>query len=143
MDRSGKDAAAHAAETVRITSAHTSHSERIRGRQRRYLISMGIRTVCFILAVVADGWLRWGFIIAAVVLPYFAVIAANAAGEVDDGGPEPFVDDSRRMLERGPAADETAGETADGSDRHRQAGHTEPIDEAGWSRHTGWSEQTG
>ena len=139
MDRSGKDAAAHAAETVRITSAHTSHSERIRGRQRRYLISMGIRTVCFILAVVADGWLRWGFIIAAVVLPYFAVIAANAAGEVDDGGPEPFVDDSRRMLERGPAADETA----DGSDHHRRDGHTEPVDEAGWSRHTGWSEQTG
>ena len=128
MDRTGKDAAAHA-ETVRITSAHTSHSERIRGRQRRYLISMGIRTVCFILAVVADGALRWGFIIAAVVLPYFAVIAANAAGEVDDGGPEPFVDDSRPMLEAGP--------NADGSDTPGQAGHP------GGTEHTGWTEQTG
>ena len=116
MDRTGRDAAAHA-QTVRITSAHTSHSERIRGRQRRYLISMGIRTLCFVLAVVTDGWLRWAFIIAAVVLPYFAVIVANAAGEVDDGGPEPFVDDSRLMLEPGPsaAADDPSGE----------AGHTE------------------
>jgi Protein of unknown function (DUF3099) len=112
MDRTGRDAAAHA-RSVRITSAHTSHSERIRGRQTRYLISMGVRTVCFILAVVTDGWLRWGFIIAAVVLPYFAVIAANAAGEVDDGGPEPFVDDSRLMLEPGPGGgeDDETGQT--------------------------------
>jgi hypothetical protein len=119
MDRTGKDDAAHA-ETVRITSAHTRHSERIRGRQRRYLISMGIRTVCFILAVVADGWMRWAFIIAAAVLPYFAVIAANAAGEVDDGAPEPFVDNSRPMLEAGPGADE------DG-----------PTDQSGWTEQTG------
>jgi len=103
MDRTGRDASAHTP-TVRITSAHAGHSERIRGRQRRYLISMGIRTVCFVLAVVTDGWLRWAFIVAAVVLPYFAVIVANAAGEVDDGGPEPFVDDSRLMLEPGPSA---------------------------------------
>src|SRR5262249_13087773 len=130
MDSTGKDAAAHA-ETVRITSAHTSHSERIRGRQRRYLISMGIRTVCFLLAVVADGWLRWAFIIAAVVLPYFAVIAANAAGEVDDGGPEPFVDDSRLMLEPGPSTDERdparqAGDRAH-TDRAERSGRTEPT----------------
>ena len=144
MDRNGKDAAAHAAETVRITSAHTSHSERIRGRQRRYLISMGIRTVCFILAVVADGWLRWAFIIAAVVLPYFAVIAANAAGEVDDGGPEPFVDDGRLMLEPGPGAA--------GADPSRPAGHTEQTQhtrytqytgETGWNEPGGWAEQPG
>ena len=128
MDRTGKDAAAHA-ETVRITSAHTSHSERIRGRQRRYLISMSIRTVCFILAVVADGWLRWTFIIAAVVLPYFAVIAANAAGEVDDGGPEPFVDDTRPMLEAGPSAD--------GSEAPGPTGHTGDPEQNGWTEQTG------
>jgi hypothetical protein len=102
MDRTGRNGDAHA-ESVRITSAHAGHSERVRGRQRRYLLSMGIRTLCFVLAVVTDGWLRWGFIIAAVVLPYFAVIVANASGEVDDEGPEPYVDTSRPMLERGPS----------------------------------------
>ncbi|MDQ4085602.1 MAG: DUF3099 domain-containing protein [Actinomycetota bacterium] len=102
MDRTGRHAAA-GAESVRITSAHAGHSERIRGRQRRYLVSMGVRTVCFVLAVVTDGALRWGFIVAAVVLPYFAVIVANAGGEVDDDGPEPFVDTSRPMLEPGPS----------------------------------------
>jgi hypothetical protein len=90
--------------SVRITSAQTSHSERVRGRQTRYLISMGIRTLCFVLAVVTDGALRWAFIVGAVVLPYVAVIAANASGEVDRDVPEPFVDDSRPMLEAGPSA---------------------------------------
>jgi Protein of unknown function (DUF3099) len=88
--------------SVRITSAQTSHSERVCGRQTRYLISMGIRTLCFVLAVVTDGALRWAFIVGAVVLPYVAVIAANASGEVDRDVPEPFVDDSRPMLEAGP-----------------------------------------
>jgi Protein of unknown function (DUF3099) len=102
MDRTGHNGPADA-ESVRITSAHAGHSERVAGRQRRYLVSMGIRTVCFVLAVVTDGWLRWAFIVAAVVLPYFAVIVANASGEVDDDGPEPYVDTSRPMLERGPS----------------------------------------
>ena len=102
MDRTGRDAAGEA-DSVRITSAHTSHSERVRGRQRRYLVSMGIRTACFVLAVVTDGALRWGFIVAAVVLPYFAVIVANASGEVDDDGPAPFVGPGRPMLEPGPS----------------------------------------
>lgn len=50
---------------------------------RRYLVSMGIRTVCFILAVVALAVLHWTVIgwtlvFAAVVLPYIAVVMANA-----------------------------------------------------------------
>jgi hypothetical protein len=53
------------------------------GRMRRYLWSMGIRTVCFVLAVVALGVLHWtvvgwGLVIAAVILPYIAVVVANA-----------------------------------------------------------------
>jgi Protein of unknown function (DUF3099) len=52
-------------------------------RMRRYLLSMGIRTVCFLLAVVALAVLHWtvvGWILvtAALVLPYIAVVAANA-----------------------------------------------------------------
>jgi Protein of unknown function (DUF3099) len=103
MSRTGRTAPPHDG-SVRITAAHTGHSERLRGRQRRYLVSMGVRTLCFVLAVATDGTLRWVFIVAAVVLPYVAVVMANAAGEVDRGAPEPFVNDRRRMLEAGPSA---------------------------------------
>jgi Protein of unknown function (DUF3099) len=73
-------------ESVRITSAQTSHSERVRGRQTRYLISMGIRTLCFVAAIlVGDGWLRWVLIVAAVILPYIAVVMANAVSSKSDG----------------------------------------------------------
>ncbi|KQY64384.1 MULTISPECIES: DUF3099 domain-containing protein [unclassified Nocardioides] len=65
-------------EAVRITTAAPSPAVEIAGRQRRYLISMGIRTVCFVGAVVVgDGWLRWVLVVGAVFLPYLAVVFAN------------------------------------------------------------------
>ena len=45
---------------------------------RKYLISMGIRVVCFVGAALTTGWLRWTLVAAAVLLPLFAVIVANA-----------------------------------------------------------------
>jgi hypothetical protein len=42
---------------------------------------MGVRTVCFLLAVVTDGWLRWVFIAGAVLLPYLSVVFANSGRE--------------------------------------------------------------
>jgi len=78
-------------EPVRITTAERSRSDDINARQRRYLISMGVRTLCFILAVVSIGhWFMWGFIIASFILPYVAVIMANAGSSPDPGGPDPF-----------------------------------------------------
>ena len=47
----------------------------------RYLVSMGVRTACFLLAVVVHGPLRWVFVLAAIVLPYIAVVFANAGRE--------------------------------------------------------------
>ena len=47
----------------------------------RYLVSMGVRTACFLLAVVVHGPLRWMFVLAAIVLPYIAVVFANAGRE--------------------------------------------------------------
>lgn len=49
----------------------------------RYLLSMAIRTISFILAVVALTVLHWAvvgwlLVIAAVILPYIAVVVANA-----------------------------------------------------------------
>ncbi len=51
----------------------------------RYAVSQGIRMVCFILAgVTALMWQSWwsmAFVAAAVVLPYVAVVDANAGGD--------------------------------------------------------------
>ncbi|MBY9073464.1 DUF3099 domain-containing protein [Nocardioides sp. WL0053] len=89
----------HDSDAVRITSATRSHSDDIASRQRRYVISMTIRTVCFLLAVVfAGGFLMWIFIIASFVLPYVAVVVANAGAAPDPGGPEDF-DPGRKQIE--------------------------------------------
>ena len=64
-----------------ITGAQPSLSEDIRGRQRRYVIAMAVRTVCVVLAAVC--WQRFPlpaavFLAGGVVIPYVAMIAANA-----------------------------------------------------------------
>jgi Protein of unknown function (DUF3099) len=93
----------HDAGSFRITTASRSRSDDIAARQRRYLISMGIRTVCFVLGVVFIGhWFGWAFIIASFVLPYIAVVMANAGSTLDDGGPEPFRPDPSRKSIEGP-----------------------------------------
>jgi hypothetical protein len=61
-----------------VTTAAESLAEEQAHRIRRYLVTMGIRTVCFVLAVVTSGWLRWACVSLAVVLPYIAVVLANA-----------------------------------------------------------------
>jgi len=65
---------------VRITTAAASREEDIRARQHRYVWSMGFRTLCFVAAVViGHGVVMWLLIVAALVLPYVAVVMANAA----------------------------------------------------------------
>lgn len=71
----------HAHEAVNITSAQPGRSVDLHRRQLRYLISMLIRTVCFVLAVVASGPLRWVFVACAILLPYVAVVFANTASK--------------------------------------------------------------
>ena len=72
--------------SVRITTAPTSAADDIASRQRRYLISMAIRTACVIGAVaVGPGVLRWVLFAGAVLLPYVAVVFANAGNHRDDG----------------------------------------------------------
>jgi uncharacterized membrane protein YfcA len=62
-----------------ITSAAQAHSDDLDTRIKRYLISMAIRTVCFILVLVIHSPARWVFAVLAIVLPYIAVVMANAA----------------------------------------------------------------
>lgn len=70
---------------VRITTAGASRDQDISARQRRYVLSMGFRTLCFVAAViVGHGVVMWILIVAAVVLPYVAVVMANAASSKSD-----------------------------------------------------------
>src|SRR5262245_31683666 len=99
----------HSQAPVRITTAATSRGDDISARQRRYVISMGIRTVCFIAAVaVGPGWLRWVLIVGAIFLPYVAVVMANAANGRDDGFALLGGVDGARELPKGEDEDDTS-----------------------------------
>ena len=60
-------------------------SEDIAYREKRYLIMMGIRLVCFVTAVVVfvngGGWLTAIPAVGAIAIPYFAVVFANGGRE--------------------------------------------------------------
>ncbi|MBB5789456.1 DUF3099 domain-containing protein [Jiangella mangrovi] len=84
-----------------VTTAAAPHSDDLASRQRRYLIMMGIRIACLPLAVVTQGWLRWVFILGAVVLPYVAVVIANAASQPRRSALSPVVPPPRLALPPG------------------------------------------
>lgn len=75
------------AEAPRITTAGRSHSDEVWSREKRYIITMAIRTLCFLLAagfaIAGITWLAWVFVPAAVFLPYVAVVMANAGSSPD------------------------------------------------------------
>jgi Flp pilus assembly protein TadB len=80
----------HRDDVVRITTAPQTPGEEIAHRQRRYMISMGIRTACFVGAIlVGGGWVRWVLVAAAFVLPYVAVVMANSASPRVEGAALP------------------------------------------------------
>ena len=57
---------------------------------RTYGISMGVRTLCVLAAVLSfPHWWAWLFVPGAVVLPYVAVVLANVGGERVPVAPAP------------------------------------------------------
>ena len=60
-----------------ITSLPPSPDEERHSREIRYMIAMGVRVLCIILAFVLHGWPQLVAIFGAIVLPYFAVVIAN------------------------------------------------------------------
>lgn len=74
-----------------ISTARTSLDDDLGPRMRRYLISMSVRTLCFVLAVVFTGPARWVFASAAILLPYVAVVAANAGPRRRHDDPHTYV----------------------------------------------------
>jgi len=73
-------------EVYLITDAVQPRSVSIRDRQHRYLLAMVVRTVCFIAMVIIPGptWLRVAFAVGAIILPYVAVIGANALPDTNE-----------------------------------------------------------
>ena len=84
---------------VRITAAGTALSDDVAARTRRYLIQMGIRVICFVGAVVIDHPVRWALLAGAVVLPYIAVLLANA-GRERPPDPGTLIEDQPPMIEQ-------------------------------------------
>ena len=80
--------AAHGEQVHLVTQARRPMSEDIRYRQNRYLIMMGIRVICFAIAIVLFvAHLRWLVLvpaIGAIFIPYIAVIFANGGREPDN-----------------------------------------------------------
>lgn len=88
-----------------VTTASLGRSDDLRTRQRRYLWMMGIRTACVPFAIFVDGWARWVFIAGAVLLPYFAVVLANAVARPTAGALTPVTPEPGPALPPGPTED--------------------------------------
>ena len=73
-----------------VTDARQSRSDEIGQRERRYLVMMGVRVVCFVVTVVMfvnhAGWLTVIPAAGAIALPYFAVVVANSRGQLGGSG---------------------------------------------------------
>ncbi|OON74059.1 DUF3099 domain-containing protein [Streptomyces tsukubensis] len=112
------------AEVFRITGARQGLAEDVRGRQRRYVISMLIRTAAVILSVTlwnVERYVAIAALVLGVFLPYVAVVIANAGRENVPSLPSTFVPaPTRPVLEApAPAAERTE---APGGERHDATG---------------------
>ncbi|KQX53611.1 MULTISPECIES: DUF3099 domain-containing protein [unclassified Streptomyces] len=81
-------------EVFRITGARQGLADDVRGRQRRYIISMTVRTLSVIAAAVLWNVERHVAVVAlalGILLPYIAVVIANAGRESTPSLPSTFV----------------------------------------------------
>lgn len=94
----------------RITSAPEPLADDLARRQRRYLWQMGIRVLCFVAAAVLWPYVPVAvsltLIAAAAILPYIAVLLANAGRERRDERGVPF---EAREIGAAPRHDELGG----------------------------------
>ncbi|MFD4260655.1 DUF3099 domain-containing protein [Streptomyces sp. NPDC058534] len=101
-------------EVFRITGARTGLHDDVRARQRRYVISMSVRTVSVVLAACLWNVERHVAIVAlvlGVVLPYIAVVIANAGRENAPSLPSTFVRPPTAPMILPPRADDASAES--------------------------------
>jgi len=94
-------------DAVRITTAAASRNADIAARQKRYVLSMSLRSACFVGAVTTSilggpALIVWILIGGALVLPYVAVVMANAVSTKTDGFALQGADDRHPELLAGP-----------------------------------------
>ena len=107
---SGSMARHQTGDAVRITTASTSAAQDIAARQKRYVLAMGFRTICFVAAIfVTITWARILLVIAALVLPYVAVVMANAGTSKSDGFALVNGPSGEKELPTGPGSDTNSG----------------------------------
>ncbi|NLE96879.1 MAG: DUF3099 domain-containing protein [Propionibacterium sp.] len=87
-----------AAEGHLITRASRGRTLDLEERQKRYAITMGIRTVCFLLFLVVPGYWKVLALAGAALLPIIAVVLANASDRRLPPEPERPDDSTRRAL---------------------------------------------
>ncbi|WP_405885494.1 DUF3099 domain-containing protein [Streptomyces sp. NBC_01136] len=81
-------------QVFRITGARQGLEDDVRGRQRRYVISMSVRTVSVILAATlwnVERHVAFVALVLGILLPYVAVVIANAGRENTPSLPSTFV----------------------------------------------------
>ncbi|MEV0797015.1 DUF3099 domain-containing protein [Kribbella sp. NPDC050281] len=83
---------------ISVTNAQPGRSEDLDSRIARYAWMMSIRIVCFVLAVLTPSPWRWMFIVAAVFLPYIAVVLANTQRSSTVSGAAPFIAPERPAI---------------------------------------------
>ncbi|MEU8518328.1 DUF3099 domain-containing protein [Streptomyces sp. NBC_01216] len=104
-------------EVFRITGARQGLSDDVRGRQRRYVISMTVRTLAVIAAAVLWNVERHVAFVAlalGLLLPYVAVVIANAGRENAPSLPSTFVPPPARPMLRGGDERDDAAEDGGG-----------------------------
>ncbi|MEV8601169.1 DUF3099 domain-containing protein [Streptomyces griseoviridis] len=122
-------------QVFRITGARTGLDEDVRGRQRRYVISMLIRTLSVILAATLWNVERHVAVVAlvlGVLLPYVAVVIANAGRENAPGLPTTFVTAPVRPMLAAPRPADgfTEGAPEDGAGGRAPGAHSGPRERA-------------
>ncbi|MCX2971304.1 MULTISPECIES: DUF3099 domain-containing protein [Streptomyces] len=98
----------HGPEVFRITGARQGLTDDVRGRQRRYVIAMLVRTLSVLLTVALWNVSRPLAVVALVLgglLPYVAVVIANAGRENAGDLPATLVPPPGRPELGSPAAD--------------------------------------
>jgi hypothetical protein len=103
------------AQVFRITGARQGLADDVRARQRRYVISMSVRTVAVILAALlwnVERHVAFVALVLGLILPYISVVIANAGRENAPGLPSTFVKVPVRPMIAPPQPEEDFAEPA-------------------------------
>lgn len=122
-------------QVFRITGARAGLQDDVRARQRRYVISMSVRTVSVVLAASLWNVQRHVAIVALVlglVLPYIAVVIANAGRENAPSLPSTFVTAPMRPMIAPPGTNDGSAESVpeDVADESAPGAQSKPGDGA-------------